>query len=228
MKRTHASAGPDLFDAEYFQAGVLRQSRALTESAYERIALSWLDRKRPELRLGRNRRALEVGCGFGYAAGLLAARGYRVTATDVSPYAVARARADTRHASIEYHVWDATAEPPFDEGFSLIAAFQVLEHLAEPERAIASWRNLLEPGGALLATTPNLFGPLSRHWKDPTHVSVRSPVGWRRTLERSGGWSETHVSAVQWIPYVWRVDHVMRAFPLPLAGATLRLLAVKG
>jgi 2-polyprenyl-3-methyl-5-hydroxy-6-metoxy-1,4-benzoquinol methylase len=217
----------ELFDGDYFEAGVLRRSRALTQSLYEGSVFSWLSRLRPDLAHGHGQRALEIGCGYGYCSELFATRGYRVTATDISPHAILRAREEPSRENVEFAVWDATEESPFNEHFALVAAFEVIEHLIDPEAAFAAWHGLLSPGGALVLTTPNRFGPASRHWRDPTHVNVRSAKSWRRALMASGLWADIRIGPVQWIPYVWRLDHKMRSVPLPVVGATLRILATK-
>lgn len=214
------------FGSGYFEAGAVRRSRPLTRSLYESLAFSWAERHEPRLATGAGRRALEIGCGFGYVAELLAERGYRVLATDVSPFAIERARGEIARPEVELLVWDATRPPPFPGGFDLVVAFEVVEHLVDPDAALRSWRSLLAPGGALLVTTPNRHGPASRHWRDPTHVSVRGAAAWRRALAASGPWASTRVGAAQAVPYAWRVSGRMRLFPLPLVGAALRLLAI--
>jgi hypothetical protein len=43
----------------------------------------------------------------------------------------------------------------------------------------------------------------------------------------AGPWSEVRVDALQWVPYTWHLDGVMRVVPLPLLGASLRIAAVR-
>jgi 2-polyprenyl-3-methyl-5-hydroxy-6-metoxy-1,4-benzoquinol methylase len=215
------------FGAEYFRAGAVRRSRALTRSLYESQVLRWLERVRPDMLPGYGARALEIGCGYGYAAEMLAERGYRVTASDISEHAIEHARRDVDRPAVEFHLWDATTPPPFEGGFRLITAFEVVEHLADPEAAIRTWHGLLAPAGTLVLTTPNRLGPASRHWLDPTHVNVRHASHWRRALVASAPWAQIRIGAVQFLPLVWKLDGVMRSMPLPGIGATLRIMAVK-
>jgi cyclopropane fatty-acyl-phospholipid synthase-like methyltransferase len=91
-------------------------------------------------------RALELGCGDGVNAVLLARQGFQVSAVDVSETAIrkARERADREGVSIEFRVADVTAldgfSPPFDFVFdrgvyhvvrqdSLTGLLQSLEHV---------------------------------------------------------------------------------------------------
>lgn len=147
--------------------------------------------------------------------------------TDIAAHAIDRARGEVRRPAIAFEVWDATQPPPFAGGFDLITAFEVVEHLDAPEAAIATWHELLRPGGALVLSTPNRLGPASRYWRDPTHVNVRTGRHWKRSIESAANWQTVDVQAVQWVPFAWRLSGRMRAFALPGIGATLRICAIK-
>jgi 2-polyprenyl-3-methyl-5-hydroxy-6-metoxy-1,4-benzoquinol methylase len=215
------------FGDAYFEAGVLRNSRSLTQSAYDGVVFSWLRRRHPDVLNGQGRRALEIGCGYGYCCELLEGFGFEVIGTDISPHAIDRARSELHDPNIDFTVWDATKEPIFEGQFSLVVAFEVVEHLDDPEGALRAWRALLKPGGLLALTTPNRFGPAARHWRDPTHVNVRSHAGWRRALRDSGPWTDVAIDAIQGIPYLWRWTNVIQTMPMPILGATLRVCARK-
>lgn len=216
------------YDADYFDRAPLRSSKELTTSTYRNLLFAWLGRRWPELLCGTGRRAVELGCGYGYVTELLARQGYEVTGVDVSAHAIARARREVRAPGARFEVWDAAEPPDGASGVDLVVALEVLEHLEDPDAALARWGDLLVPGGTLVCTTPNRNGPQNRYWRDPTHVSVRSEGSWRRALERSGIWSHVEVDAVQWVPGLWRLRHEIRFFPMPLVGAQLRLLARRG
>jgi SAM-dependent methyltransferase len=102
-------------------------------------------------RLAAGARVLELGCGRGRAARLLA-RAFpasTVTGVDLSPAAVEAARAaaaDLPNAAFE--VGTATAPPagPWD----VVCAFDVVHDLAEPLAALAAARRVLADDGVLL------------------------------------------------------------------------------
>jgi SAM-dependent methyltransferase len=56
------------------------------------------------------------------------------------------------------------------ESFDVIFLFEVIEHLnlAEGVQLLKRTYDLLDPGGRLILTTPNVFNP-SRFWRDATH-----------------------------------------------------------
>jgi 2-polyprenyl-3-methyl-5-hydroxy-6-metoxy-1,4-benzoquinol methylase len=221
------TVGTDSFGRAYFERAPLRHSRELTQSAYQNLVLSWLGRIQPQILDGRGRHALEIGCGYGYATELFADLGYKTIGTDISAHAIAQAQVEVRRSTVSFNCWDATTVWPTDTSFDLIAAFEVVEHLADPGGAIEQWHSLLSPGGALLLTTPNQLGPASRHWRDPTHLNVLTPRKWKTIIRAAGSWSRLVVRSAQFVPFVWRRDGVMRFIPLPAFGANLRILAVK-
>jgi 2-polyprenyl-6-hydroxyphenyl methylase/3-demethylubiquinone-9 3-methyltransferase len=101
---------------------------------------------------------LDAGCGTGHFSRELARLGARVTGVDGAASMIEAARAyDASVASdIAYRVTGDLArlqEP--DGAFDGILCSSVLEYLAEPNAALAEFRRVTRPGGALVVTLPN-------------------------------------------------------------------------
>lgn len=96
-------------------------------------------------------RVLDVGTGTGFAAGLAARLGHRVTAIDLSLAMLEIARAgDARH-TVRFVLGDAVTPDFAPASFDAIISRSVLWTLREPDRALGSWYELLAPGGRVIA-----------------------------------------------------------------------------
>jgi len=95
-------------------------------------------------------RALELACGLGANAILLARHGLATEAWDISPVAVAKLEAyATQHRlPLQARVRDLTAEPPEPEGFDIIVVSRFLDRALCPAITAA-----LRPGGVLFYQT---------------------------------------------------------------------------
>lgn len=95
-------------------------------------------------------RALEVACGLGANALLLARRGLAVTAWDISPVAIGRLqrKADSEGLPLRAEVRDVQAEPWPQETWDVIVVSRFLDRSLCPEM-----RKVLKPGGLLFYQT---------------------------------------------------------------------------
>ncbi|HEY7153296.1 MAG TPA: class I SAM-dependent methyltransferase [Gemmataceae bacterium] len=119
---------------------------------------------RPALaRLGdvRGLPVLDYGCGHGMAAVVLARRGARVTAFDLSPgyLAEARRRACANETAIEFLQADAERLPFADGCFARVWGNAILHHL-DVRRAAGELRRVLRPGGLAVFCEPWGENPL--------------------------------------------------------------------
>src|SRR5262245_56556548 len=104
-------------------------------------------------------RILDVACGIGTQALALAARGFHVTARDISAGAIARLRreADARGLAVDAGVTDMravakTVTAPFDVVLAFDNAVPHLLRDADIELAFRQFHTVLRPGGALLCS----------------------------------------------------------------------------
>ncbi|WP_134764821.1 class I SAM-dependent methyltransferase [Nocardioides sp. 1609] len=95
---------------------------------------------------------VDVGCGTGTLALLLADAGHRVRGVDLAPRMVERARAKATAAGLDvpFAIGDA-GDPPYEPGSTdVVLCRHVLWALPDPASALARWTALLRPGGRLV------------------------------------------------------------------------------
>jgi SAM-dependent methyltransferase len=100
-------------------------------------------------------RVLDYGCGHGMAAVVLARRGARVTAFDLSQGYLdeARQRARANRVAVEFVAADGQSLPFADAAFDRIWGHAVLHHLDVPVAARELYR-VLRPGGVAVFCEP--------------------------------------------------------------------------
>jgi SAM-dependent methyltransferase len=122
---------------------------------------------------------LEVGCGSGNIARPLAALGHRVLATDIDQASLDFAAAQNPPPTLTLSRAGLT-DLPAGRRFHAVIASEVLEHVDDPDGALRLYRGALHPGGVVLATIPNGYGP----WEIGQALSPRRAAGW---LARKSG-----------------------------------------
>lgn len=129
---------------------------------------------------------LDVGCAFGRFLEV-AEPYYACEGLDVSRYALERARRGLRHVPL-YHA--AIEEYATDRRYDIVTCFDVLEHVPQVDLALRRVRDLLAPGGVLLAAIPvydSFMGwAVGRVDRDPTHLHRWSRRAWVERLEAAG------------------------------------------
>lgn len=136
---------------------------------------------------------LDCACGIGTQALGLAALGHRVTGSDLSPVAVARAakEAAARGLRLRTAAADMTRLPFGDRSFdAVVCADNSLPHLLTPdavEAALGEMRRVLRPGGVLLVST-RPYDRLRRERPESTPPQVREGTGGRAVTFQLWHW----------------------------------------
>jgi 2-polyprenyl-6-hydroxyphenyl methylase/3-demethylubiquinone-9 3-methyltransferase len=113
---------------------------------FDRIVGSWADR-----------RVVDLGCGGGFMAEAIAARGARVVGVDPCEAALEAARGHARETGlpVDYRLGAGEAIPLPNASADVVVCVDVLEHVADVERTVAEVARVLVPGGLLLYDTVN-------------------------------------------------------------------------
>lgn len=139
-------------------------ANAAARAHYLETLTSLLDaRKRQSLdllRLQPGMSVLEIGCGLGRDSEAMAERvgsAGRVVGIDASRELIATARARTAAGGlpVQFEVGDAQALTFAPDTFDAARVERVLEHLADPQRAVREMVRVVRPGGRLSAIEPD-------------------------------------------------------------------------
>jgi SAM-dependent methyltransferase len=130
---------------------------------------------------------LDIGAGRGRFVASARAAGWSATGIEPSARGVQAARSAYGVALERASLADASGH------YDAVSLWHVLEHLDDPDAAIAHIASLLRPGGLLLVGVPNLASVQARIGRDrwfhldlERHRTHFTPAGLRALLERCG------------------------------------------
>ena len=134
-------------------------------------------------------RFLDVGCSTGFVVEAAREAGWEAIGTDLNPSAVEFGQLrglDLRAVALDDGGFA-------DASFDAVSLFDVLEHLHDPRRTLASCVRLLRPGGIVFLYVPNydsasrLLMGADAHFIWPTHhLNYYTPATMQDLLARSG------------------------------------------
>jgi len=138
----------DSFDASAFEFLFEMEQRHFWHIGRKEIIYDVLKRNTPHL---AELRMLEIGCGNGSVLAYLKGNGVNIEGGDIfiEGLKFCQQRADP----VALYQVDILSLP-FHNDFDIIGVFDVLEHIAEDEKALAEIRQALKPGGTILITVP--------------------------------------------------------------------------
>lgn len=102
--------------------------------------------------------ALEIGCGTGIFTALAAGGGARITAIDICPELLEKARAACRAPGAGFRLMNAERLDFADASFDCVYGSSVLHHL-DLAAVLPELLRVLRPGGRLVFTEPNMLNP---------------------------------------------------------------------
>jgi SAM-dependent methyltransferase len=123
------------------------------------------------------KRVVDMACGEGYGANVLAQTAAEVIGVDANPEAYEHARLRYRSQNLRF---ERALVEEFDSGapYDAIVFLQTIEHVTDPTGMLKRFASLLAPGGVGYVTTPNrltLAPPGAERSGNPWHVREYTP-----------------------------------------------------
>jgi len=115
-------------------------------------------------------RVIDMACGEGYGADVLARRATSVVGVDANPEAHEHARLRYRRPNLRF---ERDLVDRFGEPCEAVAFLQTIEHVEDPAPVLDHFASLLTPGGTAYVSTPNvltLAPPGAQRSGNPWHV----------------------------------------------------------
>jgi SAM-dependent methyltransferase len=100
------------------------------------------------------RRVLDMACGEGYGADVLARMAVDVVGVDANPEAHEHARLRYQRQNLRFA---RELVERFSEQADAIVFLQTIEHLGDPGSALEHFRSLVQPAGVVFVSTPNVL-----------------------------------------------------------------------
>lgn len=135
--------------------------------------------------LPRGSRILDMACGVGYGAYILAKAGHRVLAVDNDEEAIAYAREHYAHKKVAPVVQDATRFRPGPGVFDAVTCFETIEHIEDPRPMLKGFADAVP---TLFASVPNEekfpfknYAFHHRHYTRAEFEQLLAECGWEVT-----------------------------------------------
>lgn len=136
-------------------------------------------------------RILDIGCGNGNIALALGSLGHEVVGVDIDADSIQIATARNPFKHVSFRQTDV-ASMSLTDTFDALVCSEVLEHLPDPDSLVASAHRLLRPGGRLIVTVPNGYGPRELLMTRPMQwMHQRGLASVLHTIKRGFGYSNT-------------------------------------
>jgi len=215
------SHGNISFDRKYYRRFFDKYSKSEFEK-YVNWAYGWvkfldwyLDIKKDE-----GKTLLELGSSLGYFSRIFKDRGFNVSGSDISGYIVKKASKVQK--DIKFFKLDIEKEIKLNKKYDYVVAFEVLEHLKDPVKALKNIKKLLNKNGILIFSTPF---PTKKSLSDLTHINVHGPLWWLKAGKLTG-FSKLEFKYATFIPFLYRINRILSiGFPfksdIPYVNSTV-------
>jgi len=117
-----------------------------------------------------SRLCLDAACGTGYGTAIIAEFAKKVVGVDIADDAITYARNHFLKPNVVFERMDLNEMRFPDDYFDCIVSFETLEHINDHENLLNQFRRILNPGGMLIISTPDINVSHRLPSRSPFHV----------------------------------------------------------
>ena len=119
----------------------------------------------------KNKRILDIGCGYGNLSYCMASHGGNITAIDLDKERLKLAKKYNSHEKITYDSNDLSELPEHD--FDMVSLFDVLEHVSSYDSMLENLSELIKPEGYIFIEYNPYYSFIGHHLYDYTFLPVQ-------------------------------------------------------
>lgn len=105
--------------------------------------------------LVQGKKVLDIACGEGYGANLLAARASQVTGVDINANVIEQAKIHYKKNNLEFLTGTVDKIPSENSSFDVVVCFETIEHVSQHDIVLREIKRVLNRGGLLFISTPD-------------------------------------------------------------------------
>ena len=153
------------------QSGLPWTGERYVPEAEGQIALEHLHRYAVACELAPEKVVLDIACGEGYGAAMLAEVANAVIGVDNSDFVIGHAIRKYRRSNLEFKIGSCGKIPLPDDCVDFVVSFETIEHHDQHEEMLSEIKRVLKPAGLLLISSPNKYEySVVPNYSNPFHV----------------------------------------------------------
>jgi ubiquinone/menaquinone biosynthesis C-methylase UbiE len=122
---------------------------------FNETAVEHLHRYAIATKIAMHKKVLDVACGEGYGANLLAETAASIDGVDNSTEIIKRAKDKYKKQNLQFSVADVSRLPFPENQFDVVVSFETLEHVQDHDKMLGEIKRVLHQDGILIISTPD-------------------------------------------------------------------------
>lgn len=133
--------------------------------------------------IAANKIVLDIACGEGYGAALLAQTAKQVIGVDISEMAITRAQDRYVKDNLKFKVGDCIDIPLQENSVDLVVSFETIEHITQHDQMMNEIKRVLKSEGLLMISSPDKqMYSIEPGYTNPFHIKELTDIEFKQLL----------------------------------------------